>query len=367
MIAIGIFLGIAALLLIVNRESVADLFGNSKAKPIRQLPLKQSVLQTTAQEDQDTYEPINIEEIIDNIAGHPDDPQLPKESIGASDEVLAATDPREVGNVLQQTQAFARSHSQEPRFMFALGRAALFHGYQRLGVELLQAAASNGSGAAYAYLGFLAEDEGDENKAARLLKLAQKNGFNTAEVQSSLINLNQTSSSSIVNASQTAPLFDPKAFNQPELIAAFYRKDMKFLSEKNLYASFYGSRIHATIWEGGDILFMTEHPKILLELDPGLSARAGYRLSSSPEAVNQMTSAGWGILQNIVSGLEEFGKGQSMTGDIAKLNKAVGKYDVQLALLQEQATQDARRLVLMYDENPEILRRVYAGIKAFIQ
>jgi hypothetical protein len=56
-----------------------------------------------------------------------------------------------------------------------------------------------------------------------------------------------------------------------------------------------------------------------------------------------------------------------MTGDIAKLNKAVGKYDVQLALLQEQATQDARRLVLMYDENPEILRRVYAGIKAFIQ
>jgi hypothetical protein len=80
-----------------------------------------------------------------------------------------------------------------------------------------------------------------------------------------------------------------------------------------------------------------------------------------------MTSAGWGILQNIVSGLEEFGKGQSMTGDIAKLNKAVGKYDVQLALLQEQATQDARRLVLMYDENPEILRRVYAGIKAFIQ
>jgi hypothetical protein len=258
--------------------------------------------------------------MIDEYAGHPEDPQLPAGTVGASDEALMATSSREIADLLNVGIAFARENVGMPRYLFALGRAALFHGYERLASELLAEAASHGSGAASAYLGFQASAEGDFAAARGHLEKALERGFETPDVSATLTAL-------------TDATFDPIRFNRPDLIKALHQEDLVTLHKDAAVSRLYVGTLHNTLWSD-NILFIVDDASIFLELDPSVSVKAG-----------------------IVSTVGDL--------SVAKWLKAVFS-DEELAVLQDQATQDARRLALLYETSPLDFRRVYRGVRSFL-
>lgn len=246
---------------------------------------------------------------IDYYAGHPADPQLPENVIGATDDVLEATEPRELADIIAQGIDFALDEvDNEPRYLFALGRAAYVLGYYKKAEEWLSLAADNGSAASKAYLGYLEFYENEDIlKAKTLLEEAEKGGFKTEHTKEVYEACN----------------FDPKKmeFNRSDLISAFYNKDWNTLDVSQLRVIAYIGKVHNTLW-GNDILWLAEEKtEILMELDPALSA--------------------------------------SLTGLLFGNNES----DVLLSA----AVQDARRLALLYKTNPIAFRRIYSGMAEYFK
>ena len=253
----------------------------------------------------------DIGSIIDYYAGHPNDPDLPEYIIGATDEVIEATNLREMVDVIDQGIEFALDEVEnEPRYLFALGRAAYLIGYDIKSRKWLEEAAANGSAAANAYLGYISfyEDE-DINEASQRLKDAISGGFQDEELE-------------VVYA---ACNFDPMGskFNRRSIINALYHKDWNFLQSDPETVP-YIIKIHNTLWSN-DILWIVDNPKILLELDAEVS-------QSSGSILERMAGTYAGNLSNAV---------------------------------QSDYIQDAKRLALMYNTNPIAFRRIYSGIKQY--
>lgn len=245
--------------------------------------------------------------LIDEYAGHPNDPSYPTDLIGPSDEVISQTNSREILTLMNECKKFAfDTVSNEPRFLFALGRAAYIHDYVEIANDWLQLAADNGSAGAKAYLGFMAYDKDDVAEANRYLTQAIKEGF----INNSVKEVHRA-------CNFTATDF---GFEKPNIINALYNKDWSSL-ESIAFSSNYILKIHTTLWET-DILWLAEDPNFLMELDADLSKK----------------------LQSILE------KWQKIITDVT---------------LQD-AIKDARRLALLYNSNPVAFRRIYSGMKEYM-
>ena len=74
------------------------------------------------------------------------------------------------------------------------------------------------------------------------------------------------------------------------------------------------------------------------------------------------------LLGPLVAVAQTRSAGGSIEDETRALNQAVVKSPtVRLELEQKYADQDAKRLVFLYDENPEAFRKIYAGMEAFIK
>lgn len=251
----------------------------------------------------------SITDVIDYYGGDPDDPQLPDDVIGATDEVLEATDPRELADILAQgNQVALEEVSDKPRYLFALGRIAYFLGYHNKALNWLEIAAENGSSAANAHLGYIALYEtGDIAEAKKRLQMAKDGSFVGEKFETAYKDCNFVP--------------DEIGFNQKELISAFYNEDWSTLQASN-ETSLYIAKVHNTLWNN-DILWLAEEPKILMELDAELSKSTT------------------GILEVLLSGF-------------------LGRDKVDAFL--SSSVQDAKRLALLYNTNPQAFKKIYAGM-----
>lgn len=264
--------------------------------------------------------------MIDDYAGHPDDPRLPAESIGASDEVLEATDLRELANVVNSGIGFALENvEKEPRFLFALGRAAEVLGYYEKSFLWLEEAAENGSAAAWAQLAYSYSYDEEYTTAREYIQNATDGGFNNEETAYFLEQLDAIES------------FND--FGRRDWIEAFYKKDLSALSPNSItekyVLNYYVGKIQNTLWSN-DILFLIEDTSIFLELDPLVSAKFGVWSKTVDE-----------------NGGSDFAR--------------YGVFGDEYRLIADQATQDARRLAMLYEFSPNFFLKVYEGIKIYAQ
>lgn len=300
----------------------------------------------------------DIAYLIDETAGHPDDPTLPRDRLGASDEVMAALDPLTIKALLQDPDiaAFLERHSAEHRFTFAMGRMALVAGYSWRARQWLEQSARAGSGAAYAYL---ADPEltPDSGKAETLLKQALELGFNPARAW--LAEMQGTDSDELADKP-----FDFSMFSKPDLVRAFYNNTAIEGNISELQISSYLLSFLESVSDQSN-LFLLENPRAFyLELDPTLQLMASTRVATSAQVVGQATDVG---LQQFMGMLQGMQNGKSISEMVANTNR--GAINPTLAIQEYRLAGefDGKRLALMYQSYPEEFRRIYAGIRKVVK
>ncbi len=302
-------LSCSTLFLFCNCDSRTRQSRSSNTPPTNEVEMEFDDFDTDFEALNDT----EIGEMIDYYAGHPSDPQLPNDVMGATDEVIEATAPRELADLIIEGKDFAlKEVKRNPRYLFSLGRLAYFLNYEKKAKQWLTLAAENDSPAANAYLGYLIYyNENDPKKASTYLAKALNNKFEDSELKDILELCN----------------FDPRKenFNNKDIINALYNRDWSFIDkdEKN---KFYLAKIHETLWSN-DILWLADDSKILLELDPSLAK----------------TKESW------------VDRGASFFG-------AKGAIDA----WQSSAIQDAKRLAILHNNNPAAFKRIYSGISTYM-
>ncbi len=328
---------------------------------------------------------------MDEIA-HPNDPQNPKGVKGISDEELAEIPVEEIAELIKITLPYAEQNSQEPRYLFALGRAAWIHGDEEFGAELLLKAAKLGSPAANAYLAHTTDDV--EKKANHLHQAAQ-GGFEPAREWLNELKLAyEEEQESADDEQQTVAVrhtpkkihwpMDFTQFAQPQYMEAFHSGNTQQYASGTVDAVFlmsYISKVSDTLNDQG-VLFLLERPKeFLRELDPTLSFEAGKKVSTDPAAMDQMSGAGLKMMLGmLVAGGQARSQGASIGGEMAAMNKAfLGEDDegqgdkgksisrTNIIEIKESALKDARTLAFLFEERPEDFRKIYQGMVKFVR
>ncbi len=314
------------------------------------------------------------EEWIDIVAGHPDDPDLPQKRLGASDEVLAATDPQSIAELIRETRSFAERRIDEPRFLFALGRAALFHGYTTHAKRMLSTAANYGSAPAMAYLAdpLLTEDD---HHASKLLQRSVTLGFQPAAEWLSEIEEPEAVASGQPThgfAPSQAPTmsgpFNFSQFNQPGLLKALYTGDLGEIDKEKLKDALYISNLNESAFNDETIMFYSSNPKRLLtEVDPTTGTKIAQKLMSSGDLMNQAASVGMKSAFAPLMAIAQARKsGGSISDELAAASYASANNPmVELEKIKYQANQDGRKLLLAFDDHPETVLKIYAGIRKY--
>lgn len=308
--------------------------------------------------------------VLDRTAGHPDDPRLPTGELGASDKLLAAADPNDVADMLREPELrqFVQTHVKEPRYLFAIGRMAMAHGYAKLGSRWLQEAAAAGSVAAMAYLGYAAADSGDKAKAVQWLTKAVKSGFDSDDARTAIA---EYSGGEQQPEPRGEDVYSVSKFARSEFVNAFISRDFASLKRNDWQSMAYAASVHETLWEGGDILFMTT-PKILLELDPNVGSQVRYKMSSSTSIVGQQMGAS---VETSLAALNQFFRAFSdrsqdplsaVVTATANSTREAGKLPVMLEQIRLQGAQDARRLAIGFEGNEQQFRRIYGGLRDYV-
>ncbi len=305
-----------------------------------------------------------IGEVLDDLGGHPDDPQLPDGVLGASDEVIASMDPMEIKLLLQDPDVigFITRHEDEPRYAFALGRMAMFHGYTSMSEQLLRIAMNGGSGAAAAYLADPLFTQSDTDANALLVKAIDL-GFEPA--QAWLPEEPMAFSANVPTAGTGGFRFSD--FDQPEVIQAFYEgRDPPGLSELETWA--YINSFLRSISDTSN-LFMVENPRAYyMELSPSVQVHAEIAMATSAEVMSESMNIGIQQFLGMLSGMESGGNNlNNLTGTVTQMNKNMIAPMQSLMFVRASGEHDGKRLALGYDSYTNDFRRVYAGVKRYVE
>lgn len=358
-----------------RHESFPSFSLSSSAEPARQEP------------DSATARQRALDAIVE-LAADPEDPDNPPGVSGVTDEALSAVDPEKVAAVVERGLPYAKALRDEPRFLFALGRAALVHGDRAAAKEMLDAAASAGSMAAQAYGALLLDDVGE---VRRRLASASTAGF--APAAAWLEELEAESDTGAKESANRMPVQAPTApqvpaapptpersapatagqdeigkFNRPDFIQAFRDQAFDALDRSPLESMSYLIELQSTLADS-QVLFLVQNPRIRLEVDPQLATLAGRKLMTSHQTVAE--TVGFGI-EALFAPFMQLGQarqgGGSLLDEVVAMNRgAVGTRLAALELLKQQAVQDAQRLALMYDDDPDFFRRVYSGMRSYVR
>lgn len=156
-------------------------------------------------------------------------------------------------------------------------------------------------------------------------------------------------------------------FNQPDLISAFYSGDTAPLHQNLLVNLTYVAGIQQFL-SSDRVLFIVENRNLITEINPTLSHEISKRIMTSRKGMNQAIDAGlqsiFGIFKGIADARRE---GLSVRDEVSAANRAIiNSPMVRLEVIQKQAIQDAQRLTILYDADPEVFRRIYDGMQKFV-
>lgn len=305
---------------------------------------------------------------LDETAAHPLDPQTPAGIRGKTDDELGQMPRQQIANLIARTLPYAESDAGQPRHMFALGRAALIHGDKEFAKELLEKASNKGSLAADAYLAHLSDDLDEQ---AAYLKRSLKGGFTPAKswlnkVEAAIAR--EKVQVAVVTPPSPKIRFDANKYNRPDLIGSFYSSNTSHLNADLLSNLTYASTIHGFLSDHSKVLFLAENRMIVTEVDPNLSYVISSKIMTSRRGMNQAVNAGLqSFLGPLIAIAQTRKQGGSIGDEVMASNKAIMQSPlVKLDVIKQQATQDAQRLVILYDSNPEAFRKVYRGLKKFV-
>ncbi len=386
-IVVLIGLGIGAILAVFTKDFVirakkpemalTNSQSNTASKPLQP---NSTGLKVGPQPSDEETEKLALQ-AIEQIAAHPDDPQNPRSVRGTSDEELASIDTDEAVELIQIALPYAELNTQEPRYLFALGRAAWLHDNDELAAELFLKASELGSPAADAYLARMLDDL---EESVQYLQRAVDGGFEPArewlaeakqileeERLAAAPPPNQNSSVSVGGA----PGFSH--FTLPDLIKAFYEGSSKKFASEPLIPLAYIAAINDALTDQG-MLFMIENVKgYVRELDPALSFEAARKIQTTSAGVGQTTRAATSMLFNMFKAMAEVRKrGGTIEEEIVATNRALlpgnnsqngGASYVTVIEAKQYGTQDGRTLALMYDDDPEAFRRIYNGMRNYVR
>ncbi len=318
---------------------------------------------------------------VDEMAAHPNDPQNQLNLIGVSDEEITDIPTPEIAKLIENTVDVAEQNSN-PRYLFALGRAAWIHGDDEYAAELLEIAANRGSVAAEAYLGRITDDL---NESVERFKVAVKGGFTPAAawlqeaeqllVQEKALQQQQLSTSQVVSTGVP----DFSSFTLPEVVKDFYGGKTTQYRSDPLMIMTYVSGINETLSDQG-MLFMLNNPKLLMrEVDPTLGTEVGRKLATNPQLVQKTASVGlqnlWGALQSMAKVRQS---GGSVSQEVAAMNQALmgkngysknskGATYITIQEMKQIGAKDGRILALLVDENPDAFRKIYRNMISFVR
>lgn len=291
--------------------------------------------------------------MIDSMAGHPDDPQLPDGEIGASDDVLLATSPVEIADLLRTALPFARRTAKKtPRYLFSLGRAALMHGYDKLAEKLLNEAHKAGSMAALAHLGYIEESRGNLSNALVHLRTAIDGGFKSTQAVKTL-------------AEVTRGRFKATDFSRSDFMHALHSGSglKAFESAKGLL---YLTALHEAL-TSDSILFLVDDPRILVEFDSRVGPLLAQKMISSPEVLRELANNAMGSAGDMLRSFTESRKsGRSVLDEVQRATEAGAKRLVWKQHLQASALHDARRLALLYGSDPRAFRAICQSVMRIV-
>ena len=293
-----------------------------------------------------------IARLIDESAGHPDDPQLPKGVLGVSDAALLVADPQQIATLLQQGGPLLKRNPKQPRIAFALGRAAIAHGYDSVGRKRLEQAAAGGSAAARAHLAYLADARGEQKAAKDMLATALRGGFRSPQAIATYKEL--------VDAA-----VHPEDFVRADWIRMLIDgRDLRAFH--GLHGITYIMNIHNFL-SSESVLFVVENSNLHLELDSRLGVIAGRKLVGSPNLINQAARPGLGGLVEGLKAMADARKsGKSISEETSAMGSAMLKRMDPMAIVAADAGQDGRRMARLYDWDPTLFRKIYNNMRRAI-
>lgn len=308
---------------------------------------------------------------LEDTAAHPEDPENPTSVSGASDEELANMEFEQVQELFELTLKYAEAETDQPRYLFALGRAAYLHGDEEYAKELLEKAESRGSAAAAAYLAKTMDDS-DLSEMASQLKKAVNGGFEPAKSWLAEIETMIAEQQEAIRREEEAKrlaAFDFNRFNRPDLIKGFYNSDLKGVSTTPFQTLAYVSSVQKFLMDQSAVLFITDDRMILAEPDPNLATIISRKAMSNSEVYNDGMDASIksSPLAMVFEMMRARGSGASVGAEVqAGMRIATHNPMTDVEMIKNQATQDARILVTYYESNPEAFRKVYSGIKNYV-
>ena len=287
---------------------------------------------------------MDIGDFIDQQAGHPSDPTLPRRVSGVTDEELVAADESVYERLFSEGIDFANRNMNEPRYLFAIGRAGYVYGHDSTEAWLSRAADAGSAGAKVDY-GYALFYDGAGEEAATLIQEGMSLNFNEEGLGEFVDHIRES-------------IFRPEAYNRPGLIEALYTG--KGIS-RTLVNTLYIGTIQNTLWSS-EIIFLTETPDIFLELDAELSAREGVKAQNSKVEIYKENIQ---LISQFLEGLPFEGLVRRAAGRLSSvLGGEIREEDLSII---EEGTQDGRRLAVLYLNNPGAFRKIYDGMIAYSQ
>ncbi|MEM7262571.1 MAG: hypothetical protein AAF488_11320 [Planctomycetota bacterium] len=352
-------------------------------------PFPEADLTGTSWVEEEPLEPTDeeIEAAIDRVAGHPDDPALPFGTLGSSDEVLRSIPSVDIQEFLEDPYVvdFVNRRRDEPRFTFAIGRAAMFHGYLTHARRHLEEAAERGSGPAAAYLADPAFTP-DPTEAERLLEKALALGFEPAASLLEELRAEAAAEDAVEDiAADSLPAphkleFDLEVFQRSDLIGALHRGDVAALDQFGVRNTvIYLSSMQKALVDPSVLIHLDPAvaPTYRRLLDPTLSSKLAMLAYSDSQLIDDQMKITTETLGNFMKAYAKIGKGPAPRGAkdggfAALMKESAGSYAalVEPAANYEafvaQAAYDAFTLALMTSGSPEDVKRVVDGMKAYV-
>ncbi len=343
--------------------------------------------QNGGNDDLEEYEeeeitPGKLEELarnmLDEIAAHPEDPDNPSYVQGVTDEELEMLDANDIEEMFELCLPFAEEHLDEPRYMFALGRAALLHGYEEADV-LLSEAADAGSAASYAYLAMLTDDI---EKVIFYLNNAIKGGFEPARTLLKKVEGSNDQNMSIND------LLAKFRFSDPEMMKAFYSKDISYWNRNRSKVEWYIKYFAETL-EG--TLDFYSHTGIHLLIDADMAATNSTRIGKngmskafsifSPNNSTKPAIPDDSIFNpdNITKPinpddinnpmdlhLNSFSIFFNLMRDPIGTTQKTMDAERNIKINENRATVDAKKFISLYEQDKVAATRIYEGMKEFV-
>lgn len=305
--------------------------------------------------------PKSVLQKLDELAGHPLDPTLPPGIEGVFDDELNKLSAEQMVELLNLSSSAVDAIEAQPRHYVAMARLAIATGEEETGISMLQYAAEQHSAVAHALLGDMTEDR---DTAIAHYQTAVSGGI--IEAQEPLdfyleqIRTEKAEEQARRLAAEEArrSIFD--SFARPDLIKALEQKNTAPF--KNIREITYLSNL---IQQLEDPSAPYKAPGIELVINRRAGKVLGYKLSTSPQILEQSMEMGMKNLVGMFTGMAETRRrGGTIAEEMTAMTR--GMTTVTIGGDVADGEQDGLILLSLFNRDPKTFKKIYAGALSVI-